>query len=86
MFFLLRQNLMTAFCFFPYRSISLATRSVLSQHQLAPSFPFIETLFRANNSLTGVGTQEPFHTGSQEHISLENEAHHQAWEDKCLWP
>ena len=75
---LVAQNLMTVFCFFPFRSISLATLSLLSQQQLTSSFPFIKILFRANNSLTGTATWEPFHTGSQEDFSPENGAPHRA--------
>lgn len=73
-FFLVRQNPTTVFCFFPLRSISLATLSLLSQHQLTPSVPFIKTLFRANNSLTGPATWEVFQSGSQEGLSPENGA------------
>lgn len=69
-FFLVRQNPTTVFCFFPLRSISLATLSLLSQHQLTPSVPFIKTLFRANNSLTGPATWEVFQSGSQEGLTL----------------
>ena len=75
---LVAQNLMTVFCFFPFRSISLATLSLLSQQQLTSSFPFIKILFRANNSLTGTATWEPFHTGSQDDFSPENGAPHRA--------
>lgn len=73
-FLLVRQNPTTLFCFFPLRSISLATLSLLSQHQLTPSVPFIKTLFRAKNSLTGPATWEVFQSSSQEGLSPENGA------------
>lgn len=44
--------------------------SLLIQHQLTASCPFIKTLFRAKNSLTGTATWESFHTGSQEALPL----------------